>query len=79
VKHADAWKTEEDSNKRIIRLSNLVELFKICEILKSVVIEQLRTPLNNDSDDFIDASQELTTTTSSDGDFKGQIMKNNFM
>jgi hypothetical protein len=39
VKHADAWKSEEDSNKRIIRLNNLVELFKICELLKNVVMD----------------------------------------
>lgn len=39
VKHADAWKTEEDSSKRSIRLNNLVELFKICELLRTVVID----------------------------------------
>jgi hypothetical protein len=44
VKHADAWKSEEDSNKRIIRLNNLVELFKICELLKNVVIDQISMP-----------------------------------
>jgi hypothetical protein len=44
VKHADAWKSEEDSNKRIIRLNNLVELFKICELLKNVVMDQISMP-----------------------------------
>jgi len=39
IKHADAWKTEEDSIKRTVRLNNLVELFKICELLKNVVID----------------------------------------
>lgn len=37
VKHADAWKTEEDQVKRRLRLKNLVELFKICELLRNVV------------------------------------------
>ncbi len=41
VKHADAWKTEEDSSKRTVRLNNLVELFKICELLRTVVIDQI--------------------------------------
>ncbi len=44
VRHADAWKTEEDSNKRLIRLNNLVELLKICELLKNVVIDQITMP-----------------------------------
>ncbi len=44
VKHADAWKTEEDSSKRTIRLNNLVELFKICELLKNVVMDQITMP-----------------------------------
>lgn len=44
VKHADAWKTEEDSRKRGVRLQNLVELFKICELLKNVVIDQISLP-----------------------------------
>ena len=39
IKHADAWKSEEDSIKRKIRLNNLVELFKICELLKNVVVD----------------------------------------
>jgi hypothetical protein len=50
VKHADAWKSEEDSNKRIIRLNNLVELFKICELLKNVVIDQISMPLHQEAD-----------------------------
>jgi hypothetical protein len=45
IKHADAWKQEEDSNKRATRLNNLVELFKICELLRNVVIEQIQRPL----------------------------------
>jgi hypothetical protein len=44
VKHADAWKNEEDSMKRENRLKNLVELFKICELLKNVVIDQITMP-----------------------------------
>jgi len=38
VKHADDWKVEEDVRKRGTRLKNLVDLFKICEMLKNVVI-----------------------------------------
>ncbi len=41
VKHADAWKSEEDAKKRETRLKNLVELFRICELLKNVVIDQI--------------------------------------
>ena len=48
LKHADAWKTEEDSQKRTIRLNNLVELFKICELLKNVVTEQITPPAVTD-------------------------------
>lgn len=39
VRHADAWKTEEDPEKRAKRLNNLVDLCKICELLKNVVTE----------------------------------------
>jgi hypothetical protein len=44
VKHAAAWKTEEDSDKRAKRLNNLVDLFKICKLLKNVVTEQIALP-----------------------------------
>ena len=59
VRHADAWKTEEDSNKRSIRLNNLVELFKICELLKNVVIDQITLPNNSDSLEELKASDDL--------------------
>ncbi|CDW85213.1 UNKNOWN [Stylonychia lemnae] len=48
IKHADAWKSEEDSKKRHIRLQNLVELFKICELLKDVVENQTQLPLERE-------------------------------
>lgn len=42
IKHADAWKIEDkDTNKRIFRMENLVELFKISELLKCYARDQL--------------------------------------
>lgn len=37
--HDEQSRKEEDPKKRAIRLCNLVELFKICELLKSVVVD----------------------------------------
>eukprot|EP00347_Sterkiella_histriomuscorum_P006516 403352469 len=48
MKHADAWKAEEDSQKRKIRIQNLVELFKICELLKNVVENQILLPIEQE-------------------------------
>ena len=56
VRHADAWKAEEDSNKRVIRLNNLVELFKICELLKNVVSDQITSTT-------VDLSRSLDETS----------------
>ena len=75
MKHADAWKSEEDPGKRGLRLHNLVELFKICELLQSVVVEQIQSPLlqseteldeeskDNDSPTTILASKDLSNSS----------------
>lgn len=75
MRHADAWKTEEDSTKRTIRLSNLIELFKICELLKGVVIEQLQLP--HITDENYDIFKDEAPPEGSIESFKYQmVMKN---
>jgi hypothetical protein len=45
LKHGDEWLRESlDPQKREHRIKNLVELFKICELLKHVVIDQINMP-----------------------------------
>ena len=45
MKHGDEWLRESlDPLKREHRIKNLVELFKICELLKHVVIDQINMP-----------------------------------
>ena len=45
MKHGDEWLRESlDPQKREHRIKNLVELFKICELLKHVVIDQINMP-----------------------------------
>lgn len=66
IKHRDAWKAEEESAKRNslhspsgqldsdhtenTRLNSLVELFKICELLRNVIIEQIQRPVFEQED-----------------------------